>query len=244
MQYKTIKPLIASVVASVMLVGCGSTQQGLIGSNDNSNAKLGGIIGAVGGAVIGATQGKKKHRTKNAVIGAIGGGAAGALIGYSIDRQANEVANALGTHVDNDPLATIDPNKTLIVSKGENFVKIIFRDKMMFPSNSAQITSSARSKVNRVGALLQQYPQTVVRVAGFTDNRGSYSYNQKLSQRRAQSVATILQQQAGENQISSQGCSFSKPLVPNNTKENMAMNRRVEIYLFKGAQAQVDPCSE
>jgi len=242
MQHKLIKPLLSSIVASIMLVGC-TTQPGLIGNNDNTNTKIGGLIGAVSGAVLGATQSKKKNRTQNAILGALGGGAAGALIGYSLDKQANEVADALGTHVDNDPLATIDPNKTLIVSKGENFVKIIFRDKMMFPSNSAKITYSAKSKVNKVGTLLKQYPQTVVTVAGFTDNKGSYAHNQTLSQKRAQSVATLLSKRATQSQIVPQGCSFNKPLVPNNSTENMAMNRRVEIYLFKGeAATHIDPC--
>jgi outer membrane protein OmpA-like peptidoglycan-associated protein len=243
MKLKVIKPLVTSVVVSMLLVGC-TNQPGLIGNNDNSNTKIGGIMGAIGGAVLGATKGSKKHRTQNVLLGALGGGAAGALIGYSIDQQANEVANALGTHVDNDPLATIDPNKTLIVSKGENYVKIIFRDKMMFPTNSDQITYSAKSKVNKVGTLLKQYPQTVVSVAGFTDNRGSYAYNQTLSQKRAQSVSAILHQNSPQNQITPQGCSYNKPLVPNSSKENMAMNRRVEIYLFKGNEAQVNPCNQ
>ncbi len=48
---------------------------------------------------------------------------------------------------------------------------------MMFATNSSNLQSSARYKVDKVAQLLQNYPQTVVGVAGFTDNVGSYSYN-------------------------------------------------------------------
>jgi len=241
MKYPYMKPIITSLVAGVMLSGCTSTQPGLV-DNNNANTKTGGIIGAISGAFIGLTQSSSKNRTRNTILGAIGGGAAGALIGYSLDKQANEVANALGTHVDNDPLSQIDPNRTLVVSKGEGYVKIMFRDKMMFPTGSDKMTATARSKVGKVGTLLKRYPQTVVGVAGFTDNRGSYSYNMDLSTRRARTVANALRSQGAQNSITPQGCSYSKPLVPNTSPANMALNRRVEIYLYRGEGARINPC--
>jgi outer membrane protein OmpA-like peptidoglycan-associated protein len=236
-----IKPLVASTVVGFMLIGCTATQPGLV-DNNNENTKKGGIVGAIGGAFIGLTQSSSKNRTRNTILGAIGGGAAGALVGYSLDQQANEVANALGTHVDNDPLSQIDPNRTLIVSKGEGYVKIMFRDKMMFPTGSDQMTSTARGKVGKVGTLLKRYPQTVVGVAGYTDNRGSYDYNMGLSSRRARTVANSLRTRGAQNRITPQGCSYNKPLVPNTNTGNMALNRRVEIYLYNGDRARVNPC--
>ncbi len=235
------KKLIALGVVTLILGGCTTTQPGLV-SNDNENTKKGSIIGAITGAVVGLTQSSKKNRTRNTILGAIGGGAAGALIGYSLDKQANEVADALGTRVDNDPLSQIDPNRTLIVSKGEGYVKIMFRDKMMFPTNSDNLTTTARYKVGKVGELLRRYPQTVVGIAGFTDNRGSYEYNQRLSTRRAQAVANVLRSKGIQNSISIQGCSYNKPLAPNTTPENMALNRRVEVYLYRGEEARINPC--
>jgi len=240
MRYISLKPLLTSAIAAIMLSGCASTQPGLV-NNGSTNTKTGSILGAIGGAMLGLTQSNKKNRTRNTILGAIGGGATGALIGYSLDQQANEVANALGTHVDNDPLSQIDPNRTLIVSKGDNYVKIMFRDKMMFPTNSDQMTSSARSKVSRVGTLLKNYPQTVVTVAGFTDNRGSYQYNATLSKKRAQNVTYALKNRS-QNHIQSRGCSYDKPLAPNTSTTNMALNRRVEIYLYQGETARINPC--
>jgi len=243
MRYVSFKSIIPITVAVAVLSGCTATQPGLV-NNNNANTKTGSIIGAISGAFIGLTQSSKKNRTRNTILGAIGGGATGALIGYSLDKQANEVADALGTHVDNDPLSQIDPNRTLIVSKGNNYVKIMFRDKMMFPTNSDQMTPSARAKVNKVGTLLRNYPQTVVGVAGFTDNRGSYAYNAELSRKRAQTVANILHRSSPQSKIIPQGCSYNKPLVPNTSETNMALNRRVEIYLYRGEAARIDPCRE
>ena len=235
------RSLVLTVSMAIALAGCTATQPGLI-DNGNENTKKGGIIGAISGAFIGLTQSDSKHRARNTILGAIGGGAAGALIGYSLDQQANEIANALGTHVDNDPLSQIDPNRSLIVSKGENYVKIMFRDKMMFPTASAQMTSSARQKVGKVGTLLRRYPGTIVGVAGFTDNRGSYDYNAKLSQERADAVATTLRYTSPKSHISTQGCSYNKPLAPNTSVANMALNRRVELYLYRGESARINPC--
>lgn len=241
MYYPRKKVLAIATVTAVLLAGCTATQPGLI-NNGNENTKKGGIIGAISGAFIGLTQSSSKNRTRNTILGAIGGGAAGALVGYSLDQQANEVANALGTHVDNDPLSQIDPHRSLIVSKGENFVKIMFRDKMMFPTASDQMTYSAKAKVGKVGTLLKRYPGTIVEVAGFTDNRGDYAYNAKLSQNRAGTVAHILQRASTESRITTQGCSYNKPLAPNTTATNMALNRRVEIYLYRGEAGRIDPC--
>jgi len=235
------KKILTSSIATILLIGCTTTQPGLV-ENGNENTKSGGIIGAISGAFIGLTQSSSKNRTRNTILGAIGGGAAGALIGYSLDQQANEIAAALGTHIDNDPLSQIDPRRTLIVSKGEGFVKIMFRDKMMFPTASDQMTSSARYKVGKVGTLLRRYPGTVVDVAGFTDNRGSYVYNAQLSNRRAQSVAQALQSASPQSSIAPKGCSYNKPLAPNTSAGNMALNRRVEIYLYRGESARINPC--
>jgi len=89
---------------------------------------------------------------------ALVGGLLGEDIGYSRDNQANEIARALGTGVNNDPLAALDPNRTIIVSKTNKYVKIMFRDRMMFATDSAKLQSSARSKVRKVAQLLRNYP--------------------------------------------------------------------------------------
>jgi len=233
---KLHKTLIASSLAVFMLAGC-YNQPGLVQDESYDRTKTGAATGAVAGAMIGYNTGKRD--AKSAIIGGLLGAALGGGIGYSMDNQANEVARALGTGVNNDPLAALDPNQTLIVSKTSNYVKIMFRDPMMFASASARLQSNARYKVQKVGQLLANYPQTVVGVAGFTDNQGGYEYNLGLSQRRAATVANLLSRNGYPR---TKGCSFDKAIAPNNSARNRALNRRVEVYLYANQSNMTNPC--
>jgi len=231
---KLFKPMLAATVAAFMLGGC-YNQPGLTEDNSYNRAKTGALMGAIAGAVTGYNT-KGNHKNRRAAIGAIAGAAVGGGAGYMLDKQANEIAYALGTGVNNDPLAALDPNKNIIVSKTDSYVKLMFRDKMMFATNSSNLQPEAQAKVQTVRRLLSKYPQTIVGVAGFTDNRGSYAYNQKLSKSRAVSVANVL------GAASTKGCSYAKAIVPNTSSSNMALNRRVEVYLFADASNMTDPC--
>lgn len=233
---KLQKSIVAATVAAFMLGGC-YNQPGLVQDESYNRTKTGAATGALAGAAIGYNTGKRD--AKSAIIGGLLGAALGGGIGYSMDNQANEIARALGTGVNNDPLAALDPNQTLIVSKTSNYVKIMFRDPMMFASASATLQSRAKSKVQTVGRLLANYPQTVVGVAGFTDNQGGYEYNQGLSQRRAGTVASILSMNGYPR---TKGCSFDKAIAPNNSARNRALNRRVEVYLYASQSNMTDPC--
>jgi outer membrane protein OmpA-like peptidoglycan-associated protein len=231
---KLFKPMLAATVATFMLAGC-YNQPGLVEDGSYNRTKTGALAGAITGALIGYNT-KGHHKNRRAAIGALAGAALGGGAGYLLDRQANEIARALGTGVDNDPLAALDPNKNIIVSKTDSYVKLMFRDRMMFSTASSRLQPHARRKVNTVAELLRNYPQTIVGVAGFTDNRGSYAYNQKLSKQRALSVATIL------GASNTKGCAYSKPIAANNSSANMALNRRVEVYLYQDRSLMSDPC--
>ena len=218
-------------VTAALLSGCAST-----GTSNTTDGLIGGAAaGALAGQLIGGN-------TKSTLIGAAIGSAAGGLIGYSLDQQANDIARSLGTGVNNDPLAYLDPNQDLIVSNNGRYVKIMFRDRMMFPTGSSRLTSSASYKVGKVGKILREYPQTIVQVAGFTDNRGGYNYNYNLSRNRAKTVSDRLYREGINNPSYVTGCSYDKPLVPNDSERNMALNRRVEIYLYPNNDVRVDPC--
>jgi len=231
------KSLFASAAALLLLSGC-YNQPGLVEDQSYDRTKTGALTGALAGAAIGYNT-KGHHKGERAAIGALLGAALGGAVGYSLDEQANEVARALGTRVNNDPLAALDPENEIIVSKHPTHVRIMFRDKMMFATDSAIPQPSARRKVEKVAYLLRNYPQTVVGVAGFTDDRGSYEYNLDLSERRARSVASLL---AVNGRPLVKGCSYQKPLVPNSNARNRALNRRVEVYLYADRNAMSDPC--
>ncbi len=234
------KKIISFTLIGALMGGCAVVQPTLVKDDTHARTENGALIGAVAGAVIGAATSKKK--LKGALLGAAAGTAVGGGIGYLLDEQANAVAEALGTGVSNDPLAALDPSRSIVVIKGDRYVRIMFRSSMMFPFDSAQVMPSARDKVLKVAALLRNYPQTIVQVAGFTDSKGSYEYNYKLSLKRAQAVANILKSYGIANRIYVKGCSYNKPLVPNKTEAQRAINRRVEIYLYNRVSDMTDPC--
>ena len=233
---KLQKNILVASAAALLFTGC-YNEPGLVQDGSNDRTMTGAATGALAGAALAYNTGNRD--ATSAIIGGLIGAAVGGAIGYSMDEQANEMARALGTGVSTDPLAALDPNRSIVVSKHANYVKIMFRDKMMFATASSTLQSHARAKVNKISQLLANYPQTVVGVAGFTDNSGSYDYNQKLSQRRANSVANLLSR---NGRPLTKGCSYNKALVPNNSAKNKALNRRVEVYLYSDKNKMSDPC--
>ncbi len=244
---KRVKKFIALSVAGAVLTGCTAASYNDANGRPmdvpaGEKTKQGAIYGAIAGAIIGGITSGHSNREKHIVQGAVIGAAVGGAYGYSLDRQAAKMAKALNTNVDNSPNAQANPNKNIIVSKRDNYVQITFRDKMMFATDSATPTPSAANLINRVSNILKQYPQTIVQVAGFTDNRGSYAHNLTLSKNRARTVANTIKQSGIPNRVFAKGCSYNKAVVPNTTPENMALNRRVELYLYPNSSVVIDPC--
>ena len=86
--------------------------------------------------------------------------------------------------------------------------------------------------------VLRRDPGATVRVEGHADKRkrSTREYNQKLSERRAAAVADYLIEKSGikADQVTSVGYGFDRPVVLNDTEENMQRNRRTDIYIKKG----------
>ena len=235
-----LKLMMSSVVVAAMISGCAS-KTGNETFDANQKAIIGTTLGALAGIALGNNVGGGS-KSRNKVVGAVVGAAIGGAVGYSLDKQAKEVADSLNTNVNNNPNAVLDPNQDLIVSNTDNYVKIMFRDAMMFETNSATPTMSASSKIAKVTSVLEKYPNTLVQVTGHTDSRGSHSYNKTLSDQRASNVGNIIYNSGVQNQIFSKGCSFDKPVAPNDSASNMGLNRRVEVYLYPNAESVIDTC--
>ena len=100
----------------------------------------------------------------------------------------------------------------------------------LFEFNSTKIAEDNYAGLNVVADFLKENPNISVKVEGHTDNVGSKTYNQGLSERRAKSVANYLKEKGvSEDQISTQGFGFSKPVASNDTPEGRAKNRRTEL---------------
>ena len=251
MNKKILTPLLVSSLATLLLIGCTAVPGGgltmpTVKNADGTvnNSQTGAVIGGLLGAVIGGST--VNHSGKRVAIGGATGAAIGAAIGYSLDQQAQEVAQTLHTNVNNSPKAEENSNNQLVVSNTNKFVKIMFRDPMMFQTNSSVPTASAAEEIRQMIPALQKpaYANMIIQAVGHTDSRGSFQYNQKLSEARASSVATTISNGGVTNAIYAKGCSFSKPIVQNTSDANMALNRRVEIYLYPNQEAVIDPCKQ
>jgi outer membrane protein OmpA-like peptidoglycan-associated protein len=86
--------------------------------------------------------------------------------------------------------------------------------------------------LDKVGATLAEFDQTMVEVAGHTDSTGSEAYNQALSERRAKSVAGYLTNRGIRSErLLIVGAGEGHPVASNDTPEGRQQNRRVELTI-------------
>lgn len=101
-----------------------------------------------------------------------------------------------------------------------------------FSSGSSSVDSKIFPVLDSVVVILDEFDQTYVDVIGHTDSKGSKEYNQRLSEKRARSVASYFESRAViSERVMSDGMGEVDPIAPNTTSEGRAMNRRVEIKL-------------
>ncbi|KFI06417.1 OmpA family protein [Massilia sp. BSC265] len=112
---------------------------------------------------------------------------------------------------------------------------------VLFATNQATLTSSGMSTLRKLADVMAQNPNRTVLVEGFTDSTGSASYNQELSQRRAEAVASALGTMGvPRDRIAMRAYGQAFPVAPNDTAVNRQLNRRVEIVL-SNENAQIPP---
>lgn len=101
-----------------------------------------------------------------------------------------------------------------------------------FASGSSEVESTFYPVLDSVAIVLDEFNQTYVDVVGHTDSKGSKEFNQRLSEKRAKSVARYLQSGAIiTERVKADGMGEEAPIATNDTREGRAMNRRVEIKL-------------
>lgn len=188
---------------------------------NTNKTQRGAGIGVAAGAIVGGLIG---GNIGGALIGAAIGGAAGGLIGNHMDKQANKISEAV-------PGAEVKR-----VGEG---IHVIFDDKsgVNFNFDSAELTNTAKQNLDAVAEIFIEFPDTDLMIEGHTDSVGNDDYNMKLSKRRAQSVVNYLKTHgvtAGRFSVESFG--ETRPRFSNDTKENQAKNRRVEIGVTANKQ--------
>ncbi len=103
---------------------------------------------------------------------------------------------------------------------------------VLFAHDKADLTPNGMSTLRKLADVMAQNPNRTVLVEGFTDSTGSSSYNQELSQRRAEAVASALGSMGvARNRVAMKAYGEAFPVAPNDTASNRQLNRRVEIVL-------------
>jgi outer membrane protein OmpA-like peptidoglycan-associated protein len=188
-------------------------------TDPNKRTKQGALIGAVAGAVIG----DKIDDGDGKYIGAVLGGLAGAGAGRYMDLQRQELEAALER----------EQAQGLEIERLENNrIRLNIPSEISFNVDSSAVTSGFRPTLDQISNILVRYPETRVQIIGHTDSTGSDAYNQSLSERRADSVASYMSgQQVSYGRLSTSGVGESQPRANNDTASGRQQNRRVEIII-------------
>lgn len=214
--------LTAGVCSALFLGACTDPGTLNLPADPNQNAKQGAIIGGLIGAGVGAIA-----NDSDPLLGALAGGAIGAagggVIGNQLDRQAAELRQQLA----NDGITIVNAGDRLIVTVPNDIT---------FDTDSSTVRPALRSDLVKVGQNLVNYPNSNVQIIGHTDSDGDAAYNQGLSERRARSVADILQANGvSGSRIRTIGQGENNPIASNLTAAGKAQNRRVEIVILPNA---------
>lgn len=113
---------------------------------------------------------------------------------------------------------------------GDELNRVARSGTILFETASARLTDSSYETLDELARVAKTCDSVKIVVEGHTDDRGSASFNQGLSERRAQAVAAYLQG-AGipGDSLSAVGYGESRPAVPNTSSANLRKNRRIEF---------------
>jgi len=234
---QTMRRSIPILVGVALMVSCAQPL-----STREKGALVGGGLGAATGAIIGSAVG---NPGAGAAIGGALGGVSGGLVGDQlqqreqvaaeqqqiIDQQRQELAH-------NRELLEELRRQDLEARETERGVVVNLPD-VLFAFARADLTLDAQEKVHSIAEVLNDRARDRrVSIEGYTDSLGSDSFNQQLSERRAQSVAIALEDsRVSRTRITTQGLGERYPVAPNSNPDGTdnpagrAKNRRVEVVI-------------
>jgi outer membrane protein OmpA-like peptidoglycan-associated protein len=216
--YKVIP---ASVILALALSGCASMSQ-----NQKDSAKGAGM-GGLAGAVIGAIADGSKGALIGAGVGAISGAIAGNIWSKRMEEQKEEIEQATaGTGV-------------AVTQTEDNQLKLEIPSDISFDINRSEIKPDFRPVLDKFAESLVTNPVTNLLIVGHTDSTGNDAINDPLSVNRAASTRDyLISRGVAASRISIDGRGSREPVVSNDTVENRAKNRRVEIFVAEPAPSK------
>lgn len=206
-----------------ILILCGTAILAGCAEDPYQKTKIGAALGAVVGAGAGAAI-DSKNRGRGAAIGAAVGILAGGGVGLYMDKQKKAIEEQLAKELANHDVE--------LKKLPDNSLEVDLKSEASFATGSADVKASFHTALAKLGAVVKQYDSTMVHVLGHTDDQGSHTFNQELSERRAKAVAgSLIAAGVDPTRIRTEGRGESDPDTSNATAEGRSRNRRVEIYL-------------
>lgn len=114
-------------------------------------------------------------------------------------------------------------------TKGQSFII----ENLYFQDGTASLLNKSYKALENLVVELNQHPFMEIEIIGYTDNKANEAANRKLSKERAQAVFDYLKSQEVINPMTYKGVGPANPIAPNDTDENRAKNRRVEVVILK-----------
>ena len=211
-----------TVAGAVLASGC-TTFDAYTGEEKVSNTAKGAGIGAGVGAVVAYFANKdesSKERQKRMLAAAGVGAIAGGGVGYYMDAQEAKLRKQLRD------------SGVSVVREGDK-INLIMPGNITFDTDKTNIKADFNDVLDSVALVLEEYDKTIIAVAGHTDSTGSREYNQRLSEKRAQKVASYLKSQnIVEARFDVVGFGEDYPIADNSSVTGRAQNRRVELTLI------------
>ncbi|NND61527.1 MAG: OmpA family protein, partial [Gammaproteobacteria bacterium] len=149
--------------------------------------------------------------------------------------------DANGCQFDSDGDGVVDrldrcpdtPAGTRVNSRGCPLQQEFRLEGVFFEFDSAQLRDGAETRLDEAVQTLRMNGDLKIEVAGHTDSIGAASYNQSLSQRRAESVRDYLVAKGIDaSRLTAKGYGESQPIASNDTRESRARNRRVMLRIL------------
>jgi outer membrane protein OmpA-like peptidoglycan-associated protein len=210
------KRLSGAMLALMLGISGCTTTNPYTGEQEVNKTSKGAGIGALAGLTTAIlVGGDRKKLLAGAGIGALVGGG----VGYYMDRQEDKLRQQL------------QATGVSVTRNGDNII-LNMPGNITFATDSSNISADFYKVLDSVALVIKEFEKTYVDVVGYTDSTGAESYNQKLSEARASSVARYLESQGVlAARIVSSGMGESNPIASNDTAEGRSLNRRVEIVL-------------
>jgi outer membrane protein OmpA-like peptidoglycan-associated protein len=227
--------------ATALLLAVTTIGAGCAGGDFTTREKgagIGALGGAAAGGAIGAAVG---HPGAGAAIGGVLGLGTGALVGDQLQGQENKQREQQAAL--DQQRAEIEKNRALIEELKKRNIEaretnrgvMVNLPNVNFEFDSADLTRDGRNRVNQIADIIRRdAPNRRITVEGHAsrESAAQEAYNQRLSERRASTVADALERNGvnGRN-VSSQGLGTRAPVASNDTESGRQQNRRVEVVI-------------